>query len=433
MNSVYTVSLALSGCAFFIILILFGASLAGGHLKEPVFHWFFYLSLFCLLAVLCEGCLWLLLGTPGQLAYALCRCLDFLESLFSSLQIVALGRYLYAYLGPRNTLGAGPLRLVEALCAANVALAAVGAFTGWFARFDANNFYQRQPGFWLSVLLPVAALSACMGITLLHARVLRARQWASLVLYILMLGLSYILEAAFAGLWVSHLGSALVLLLLYINIQVETAHEQRARLSESRITLMLSQIQPHFLYNTLTAIDALCLDNPKAHKAMVTFSQYLRANMASLSQKEPIPFEQELKHVQQYLWLEELRFEEGLRVEYDIQASGFMLPVLTVQPLVENAVKHGVTGPGASGGCIRIHSEETENGYRVVVADDGTGFDAQQVARDGKLHTGMDNVRGRLATMCGGTLTVHSTPGKGTVATIEIPKPGAARKGRQTP
>lgn len=221
-----------------------------------------------------------------------------------------------------------------------------------------------------------------------------------------------------------HVVFALGLLVIFINIQMQQekklAH-QEAELAEARAATMLSQIQPHFLYNSLTAIRRLCRDNPEAREALYFFSSYLRGNMDSLSAKKPVPFQTELEHTQHYLWLESLRFEEILKVEYDIQVTDFMLPVLTLQPMVENAVRHGITTK-ETGGTITIRTEKSADCIRIIVSDDGSGFYPEQAIPDGRSHMGIANVRGRLETICRGRLLIESAPGKGTVATIELPK-----------
>ena len=191
---------------------------------------------------------------------------------------------------------------------------------------------------------------------------------------------------------------------------------------ESRVAIMLSQIQPHFLYNSLTSISYLCGKDPAAAKhAINDFADYLRGNMDSLKQKTPVPFEMELKHVQIYLSLEKMRFEEELQIEYDIKVKEFRIPSLTMQPLVENAVKHGV-GKSPDGGKVVISTREKENCYEVIVEDNGVGFDVNKIQEDGKTHIGIANVRSRLWEMSRATLDIVSAAGKGTTATITIPK-----------
>lgn len=196
----------------------------------------------------------------------------------------------------------------------------------------------------------------------------------------------------------------------------------QVELQNSHISIMLSQIQPHFLYNTLNTIHYLCgKDAVTAQSAVSSFSDYLRNNLDSIDCNELILFDKELQHIQTYLELEKIRFGEELEIVYDIQTTSFLLPILTVQPLVENAVKHG-TSKKRGGGSVTISTKECENYFEIKVCDTGVGFDMQRFADDGKKHMGIANVRERLFMMCGGSLEIKSEVDKGTEATVLIPK-----------
>lgn len=186
---------------------------------------------------------------------------------------------------------------------------------------------------------------------------------------------------------------------------------------------MLSQIQPHFLYNCLNTIYYLCeKDTETAQKAISDFSDYLRGNMDSLDNERPVYFTTELTHIKNYLSLEKIRFDEYLNIAYDIQATNLKIPSLSVQPLVENAVKHGV-GKAENGGTVVISSHELKKCFEISVTDDGVGFDTSKTNQnDVKSHVGIDNVRKRLEMICGAVLKIESTPGEGTKAVIKIPK-----------
>lgn len=195
-----------------------------------------------------------------------------------------------------------------------------------------------------------------------------------------------------------------------------------AELDKERTRLMLSQIQPHFLYNSLGVIRELCHSDPaKAEDATVMFSQYLRQNMESLSVDGPINFSDELLHVKNYLQLEQLRFADYLCVKYDIKATNFRLPTLTLQPVVENAVRHGVR-KRIDGGMVIIRSEEKECCWEVLVEDNGPGFNPENIAEDDNNHIGLKNVSRRLKYICGGRLSIESVVGVGTRVSIIIPK-----------
>ena len=196
----------------------------------------------------------------------------------------------------------------------------------------------------------------------------------------------------------------------------------RAQLQENRIAIMISQIQPHFIYNTLGAIQQLCKEDPEqAARLVQNFSVYLRGNFSELDNTVPIRFTKELEHIRCYTEIELIRFPD-MTVRYDIQTEEFLLPALTVQPLVENAIKHGLMGL-EEGGTVTISAYEEQADYCICVSDDGVGFDVSGLT-DKKKHIGIRNVRERLQAMCGGSLTIESQPGTGTRVLIRIPKEG---------
>lgn len=228
----------------------------------------------------------------------------------------------------------------------------------------------------------------------------------------------------------SYIFLAIEITVLYFGVDLkkdEIMSEQKSQLAlqaaelESKNTqIMISQIQPHFLYNTLSVIDYLCeKDSKLARKAVSAFSDYLRMNMETLTSTELVPFEKELEHTKTYLWIEKLRFDDILNVEYDIQTTDFTISPLTLQPLCENAVKHGVRGK-EEGGTVKITTRRNGNTVAIIVEDDGIGFDPDIKINDGKTHVGIENVRKRIETMMNGRLEIESKPGEGTVATIVL-------------
>ena len=193
-----------------------------------------------------------------------------------------------------------------------------------------------------------------------------------------------------------------------------------AELKERRVAIMLSQIQPHFIYNTLGTIERMCLKDPqKAFDLVRNFSLYLRGNFSELDSVTPIRFTEELKHVEHYVNIEKVRFPD-MTIVYDVAATEFVLPALSVQPLVENAIKHGLMRL-ESGGTVVIRSFETPTHFCVEVKDDGVGFDPT-LPLDEKKHVGLRNIRGRLKAMVDGDLILESKPGSGTKAVVMIPK-----------
>lgn len=209
--------------------------------------------------------------------------------------------------------------------------------------------------------------------------------------------------------------------------EMRTLLQIQEDLAQSRITLLLSQIKPHFLYNTLNSIRTLIRTDGEAADILVyNFSRFLRSNMLSISTRELIPFTRELDHIRSYVRIEETCFPK-LKVHFDIQAHNFNVPPLTIQPLVENAIKHGVLKQ-ARGGSVCLRAYEDALYFCVEIEDDGVGFCVEQISQGAGGH-GLDNVKSRLEYQCGAQLSIASAPGKGCRAVVIFPKKG---KGEDT-
>ena len=196
--------------------------------------------------------------------------------------------------------------------------------------------------------------------------------------------------------------------------------ENERQLAESRISTMISQIRPHFIYNTLGSIEQLCELQPEtAAKLVHSFSHYLRGNFSELNNPAPIRLSQEIEHIRYYVSIEQIRFPD-IEIKFDLRTDDFLLPALSVQPLIENAIKHGLMKL-PSGGVVTVSSYEMDTHYCVSVEDNGAGFDTS-ILLDERKHIGLRNIRCRVETMCDGTLMVESTPGVGTKVVISIPK-----------
>lgn len=281
-------------------------------------------------------------------------------------------------------------------------------------------------------LMAMVATAATVVILVQHRKILGKLNFILLLFYKVSPAILQIPDLL-SSTCLSYLMRAFYTFVLYIHVDLRKEKEltereaqlavQEQELVELRTQIMLSQMQPHFLYNTLTTISSLCyLGNAdEAREVVDKFASYFRQNMDSMGKNKFIPFEKELEHIQTYLWIEKVRFDDVLNVEYKIGPTNFRLPSLSLQPLVENAVKHGICRKEDSG-TVTIETKETEAEFLVIVTDDGAGFDPDEKPNDGRSHVGIDNIRTRLETLCNGSLEIQSAVGAGTVATVHLPK-----------
>ena len=194
--------------------------------------------------------------------------------------------------------------------------------------------------------------------------------------------------------------------------------EQQLEIANQRASIMVLQMRPHFIYNTMTSIYCLCNQDPQlARKVVMDFTTYLRQNFTAITSSTPIPFSAELEHTRAYLAVEQAQYEDSLFVDYDTPHTRFRIPPLTLQPIVENAVKHG-RDPYAGPFHISIRTRKTEHGSEIVVADNGSGYDPVD---DSEPHIALNNIQQRLEIMCGGCLKIMPGDGCGTVVTVTIP------------
>ena len=310
------------------------------------------------------------------------------------------------------------------LVGVNAAVNATALFSHVCFWIDAGNHYHGGPlnnmCLYVSAILMLCILITTIRVFRPHTR---KETWVPVLAFLLIIG-SLVLDDHVGALEqpVSYLTIAIVICCvaytIWLFMQFAREHEQ-AMMAEQRIQIMMTQIQPHFLYNTLATIRALCRrDADKAGEVTEKFSDYLRQNLDTLDTVGLIPFRKELEHTCVYAEIEMVRFE-NIRVEYDIQDNRFALPPLTVQPLVENAIRHGVRI--REEGVVRVTARRGETGHEIMVSDNGIGFDVTNLATADSSHIGIRNVRERVETMCGGTLTVESRMDEGTTVTITIP------------
>ena len=295
----------------------------------------------------------------------------------------------------------------------------------WFSRYifyiAADGQYMRGPGYPL-VILPLIAIALLNlhGVMLRRNRLSR-RQVTAFLIYLLPMTAAMVLQVFFDAMMLVDLGiiiCALTMFGIILSEQIEHYMRQRREIASQQARIMVLQMRPHFIYNTMTSIYYLCEQNPKmAQQVTLDFTTYLRKNFTALASGDTIPFSEELEHTRAYLAVEQAQFEDSLFVDYDTPHTRFRLPPLTLQPIVENAVKHGMD-PDSEPLRILIQTRETEAGSEILVQDNGTGF---ETTADGGIHIALENIRQRLEMMCSGKLTISPRQGGGTEVRVVIP------------
>lgn len=377
---------------------------------------------------------WIYRGVVSELGYYMVRISNFavyaLNYTIMSAFVVLISGYLTEEQKRRSRIRR---RAVYTLSAVMILLLIVSQGNQLFYYFDIHNYYRRSDLFWLTQVSGIVGIMIGTSITIqFRNNFSRLRRIAFLSYPVLPL-IALVLQISFYGISLLSMAITISMLLMYITSLVEQSQmmiKQEREIADMKIDMMMSQIKPHFVFNTLTTIRYLIKKKPEeAVEAVDEFSSYLRMNLESLSDDRMIPVENEIEHVKNYLSIEKRRFGDRINVVYDINEDGFAIPALTIQPLVENAVKHGLTKK-AEGGTVVIETGRRDGGYFVKVSDDGVGFDPHDMKQgsSGRKHVGIENVKNRLASTCGGTLSVTGEPGRGTVSEIFIPIAGSENK-----
>lgn len=313
------------------------------------------------------------------------------------------------------------LRAVLACWAVFFVLLAIAQFTTDFYYFTPDGQICYGPWFALSIL-PLVAILVLNLIGVIRRRdKLSDKRFYAFVAFFAPLAVAMLVHAYvgfYAVVSVALTISALSMFAIVVLDQIDQYMHLQQEAANQRARIAMLQMRPHFIHNAMTSIYHLCDQDPKvAQQVTMDFNTYLRKNFKAIVSDDPIPFSEELEHTRAYLAVEQAQFASKLVIEYDTPHTHFHMPPLTLQPLAENAVKHGMS-PQTVPLRVAIRTRKTESGSEVIVEDNGAGFDPA-VADD--PHTTLANIRQRLAVMCNGTMEITPREGGGTVVKMTIP------------
>lgn len=406
-----------------VITLMIGTYLIGRRSDTKANRYFLWLSVWNLLFILGDLSDWCCNGLECTWYPVLLHVGQFLYYSVLSPFLYTMMKYVSEYMSSYGKVPGVYMRITKVLAGLHLAGAILTPVTGLYYVISEENIYFRGKGVVLASIFPVVVYIMVIIMTFQFRKRLHLRTIIALLSYVWFPLIGQVVQNLFRGVATLNPAITLAILFIFFNIQLDRDiqyEKNKQKLTEANVKIMLSQIQPHFIYNMLAVIRGLCTtDAARAKEVINDFSLFLRANMDSLSNEQTIPFEQELNHVKSYLNLLQLMYEEGIKVEYDIAATQFRLPALSLQPLIENAVHKGLRKK-EGGGIIKIHSEAADTYFKVIIEDDGVGFNPDRIEADG--HIGIDNVRKRLAIMCEGSLVIDSKVGVGTRVEVIIPK-----------
>ena len=312
-------------------------------------------------------------------------------------------------------------KTVAALLGVYFIMNVISQFTDVFAYVTPDNQFFRGP-LWALGLAPMVVILILNVVGVVRRRKkLSKKYFIGLLIYLLPMTLAVLVHLFISVEIFVVFGMALFALIMFgliLSDNVEQYANQQRQIADQRAGIMVLQMRPHFIYNTMTSIYYLCDQDPeKAKQVTLDFTTYLRRNFAAIASEDTIPFSDELEHTRAYLAVEQAQFEDSLFVSFDTPYTAFRVPPLTLQPIVENAVKHGMRS-SSDPIHVSVATRKTDKYVEIIVEDDGPGFDPVD---DNEPHIALNNIRGRLEMMCRGKLEITGREGGGTSVKVRIP------------
>ena len=421
----YGIEIALHTLMAIVMTLIFQGCLGSKSARKRIPGYFALLSLFDVIMLLaCVFELYFLQKSMDGKSWAVIfsqifSCLDFL-SYFSILAIFVM--YIESLVSQRKSVSWIFAKIAVLVSVIYAVLWCISVFNGMFFYVE-DGIYRNGKYYIFGQMGGYVVLLIVISFLVYYRGAIGPRAFLVLFSFVIFPVIAVVVRP-FIHFFSIQIALSLSIILIFDFIymyQIRLIGEQEAKIAEGKIALMISQIRPHFVFNVLNSIYVLCDKDPKAgREAIGNFSNYLRGNIYAAEKLNEVSFDTELMHLQYYLNLEKMRFQDDVKFELDIKERDFNIPPMILQPIVENAVRHGVCKK-KNGGVVKISSSRAENFIVIKIADDGVGFDTKSISSDDKIHIGINNVKERLWMMCGGELDIHSEIGKGTEVEIRIP------------
>ena len=390
--------------------------------SKRFFRSFFIVLMLCDFAGLADTLLSFYYPVPN----AVIRFIQVPECLLLVLPLPMLAFFL-VYCCGENMRRSRLLRTVLGLWAGYFVLVTSGLFTDVFYFVTPDRQTHRGPWYPLMLLPAIGIVLLNLAFVIRRRKLLSRKVYLSFLIALLPITVTVLVQLFVDVILLMGVCIVLFVLSMYgfilsdqverdLRRQREIARQQR-EIAQQHAGILVLQMRPHFIYNTMMSIYCLCSQDPeKAQQVILDFTTYLRKNFTAVASDAPIPFSSELEHTRAYLAVEQAQYAKSLSVDYDTPHTFFRVPPLTLQPIVENAVKHGRDSDGLL--RISVRTRKTDTGSEITVSDNGRGFD---LTDDGGVHIALNNIRQRLEMMCGGTLTITPNDGGGTVVTLTVP------------
>ncbi len=292
--------------------------------------------------------------------------------------------------------------------------------------FTNDNVYHRGPLYPVLLIPPIFLMLLNMLCLFRIKDRLSKRELSAFRIYLTLPLICMIIQMLWYGILMIVLGTAVAsafMFYLIVKEGIDVYIAQKATITDQQAGILALEMRPHFIFNTLMSIYYLCdQDAKKAQQVILDFTVYLRKNFSAIGKSTTVSFAEEIEHTKAYLAVEKARYNDDLSISFETDPTpSFFLPALTLQPIVENSVKHGLD-PERGTLHITIRVTKTGSGNEITVEDDGSGFSDTE---SDDPHIALRNISERLELMCGGKLTVDPREDGGTRVTIFIPDRGS--------
>lgn len=385
------------------------------------------LLMLCSFLLLINDCAaWIFRGNTTEAGYYIVRVSNFCAFFFGFLMMPLLAEYISYLIERRSKIEGLMWKYVQwTIFFIGTALLVLNVFNDFMYSFDERNTYYRLSLSFLPGLIAFLGTAITLSVVIEYFKYLNKFEKVAMISFLILpLGsiavqiLNYGISFTYIALTVS----TLILVISYIYNYTQYYIEKEKKLTEERIHLANQQIQPHFIFNSLSTIRFLYRKSQQeGEQAINEFSMYMRGCTDFMNEPDCIPAEREIDLVKHYVYFEQKRYGKKLAVEYDIQDTDFKIPPFAVQTSVENAIRHGLRGAVMENGLLKISTYRENNRHIVKIEDNGTGFDTEILNSDEGSHVGIKNTEERIRVMCKGEYSIESRPGDGTKVTIIIP------------
>ena len=418
-NWIYILDFSLAGA----LLVMMAIGIAFSAIMPALDQWNrrYFILLFSLLLLCIVSCFLALLFFENPAMAAAIRIVYLFEGLFVSTPVFMPTFFLLHACG-ENIKESALFKAVTALVGLYIALLIAAQFISAVYYVTPNNQFYRGPLWWMWLMPLVLVMILNIAGVVKRRNKLSKKHFVALLVYLLPVTASIILHMFVSVDLFAIFGMALFAMMMFgliLSNNVEQYTRQQQEIANERANVMVLQMRPHFIANTLATVYHLCKQDPdKAQQVTLDFTNYLRQNLSAIASEDTVPFADELTHTHAYLAVEQALHEDSLVVEFDTPHTFFRVPPLTLQPLVENAVKHCI-GRIEEPLHISVKTRQTDDGSEITVENNGPDF---APADDNEPHIALNNIRLRIEMMCKGTLTITPRESGGTVVKVFIPK-----------